>query len=59
MITFNSTAAYLWQELQALESFEIEDVSELLVSKYFIDQNTAFQDALSIVKSWENASLIE
>lgn len=58
MITFNTTAAYLWTSLKEKE-FSAKDVSELLKTRYSISDTTATEDANSIIRAWVHSSLIE
>ena len=58
VITLNSSAAFLWQALCGCD-FSVSDVASLLIDKYGIDEETARDDAESIIKTWEKASLIE
>lgn len=58
VITFNASAAFLWKSLY-LKDFSKEDIAELLVGRYSIDETTAKSDADSVLQMWEDASLIE
>lgn len=58
MITLNSSAAMLWEELKS-KSFEIEDAADLLVSKYGIDRDQAIEDASRIVNLMTEKGLLE
>ena len=56
MISFNESAAYLWENLQ--EEFTVEDLSKLLTQKYDVDNQTALADSANIAQSWLKAGLI-
>ncbi|MBQ8337089.1 MAG: PqqD family protein [Bacteroidaceae bacterium] len=58
MITFNSTAAYLWDSLKD-EEFTTNDIVNLLIKKYSISADMAKEDSDSIISAWQNASIIE
>ncbi len=58
LISFNSTAAYLWQEVENKE-FDIQLLAELLIKKYSIDADTAFADATDIANEWTKAEIVE
>lgn len=58
MITFNSTAAYLWDSLKD-EEFTTNDIVNLLMKKYSISADMAKEDSNSIITAWQNASIIE
>ena len=51
LITLNDSAAYLWQSVEGKE-FDMQTLSNLLVDKYGIDQDTALTDAKAIANKW-------
>lgn len=56
MISFNETAAYLWENLRG--EFTVEDLANLLTQKYEVDSQTALADSANIAQSWLKAGLI-
>ncbi|MBQ0086526.1 MAG: PqqD family protein [Bacteroidales bacterium] len=58
MISFNDTAAYLWEALSGKE-FTVEDIKQLLLEKYEVDGEVAGADAARLARSWAEAGLIE
>lgn len=56
LISLNSTAAYLWQELAGKE-FTIEEMAELLVSRYGIDKELALKDSEVLANAWADAGV--
>lgn len=56
MISFNESAAYLWENLQG--EFTVEDLANLLTQKYEVDRQTALADSANIAQSWLKAGLI-
>ena len=57
MITLNSSAAMLWNELIG-KSFETADAVDLLVARYGIDRREAIADADRILRlMWEKGLL--
>ncbi|MDE6394268.1 MAG: PqqD family protein, partial [Duncaniella sp.] len=48
IITLNSSAAMLWEELKG-KTFEVTDAADLLVAKYSIDPAQALEDATYII----------
>lgn len=58
MITLNSSAAMLWNELKG-KSFEPEDAAELLVAKYGIDREQALADAAHILNLMTEKGLLD
>ena len=57
VITFNSTAAYLWNAIKG-QDFDVTDIAALLEEKYGITHNNAISDGLSIINEWKKVSLI-
>ena len=58
IVTFNSSAAFLWNSLSSKE-FSTLDVANLLKEKYGIDEDIAIADATSLLDTWNKNSLIE
>ena len=58
MISFNDTAAYLWEALSGKE-FTAEDIRQLLLDKYEVDEEVAGTDAAKLARSWAEAGLVE
>ena len=57
LLSLNSSAAFLWEELYGKE-FELSNVSELLIEQYGIDSEVAERDAKAICDSWRNAGVL-
>ena len=58
MVSFNDTAAYLWETLSGRE-FAVEDIRQLILDRYGVDEQTADADAANLAQSWAEAGLIE
>lgn len=58
MISFNDTAAYLWEALSGKE-FSVEDIRQLILDRYEVDEQTAAADAAKLARGWADAGLIE
>ena len=58
MISFNDTAAYLWDALSGKE-FSVEDIRQLILDRYEVDEQTATADAAKLARDWADAGLIE
>lgn len=58
MISFNDTAAYLWEALSGKE-FTVEDIKQLLLEKYEVDEAVAGADAARLALSWAETGLVE
>ena len=59
LISLNESAAYLWQEVSALPSFDDQDVAELLTQKYGIGFQVAMEDAGDLTQRWLDAGIVE
>ena len=58
LITMNSTAAWLWEQV-AGKDFNVETLVSLLIEKYGIDMELAQKDAEAIAKQWTEIGLLE
>ena len=58
LISLNSSAAYLWENLIGKE-FSVEDMAALLVEQYDIDMERALKDSESLSKAWMEAGVTE
>lgn len=56
MISFNESAAYLWEN--AADEFTVEDLARLLLQNYEVDEATATKDSESIARSWIEVGLV-
>ena len=54
----NATAAFLWESLEG-KDFTVQDVKQLLLDEYGIDEEIAARDSAAIVDKWKEAGLIE
>lgn len=58
MISLNSSAAYLWKAVEG-KVFTDEDLKNLLLEQYEVDEETAANDARAIAKAWIEAGVAE
>jgi hypothetical protein len=58
LISLNESAAYLWRELESKE-FSVEDMAELLISRYGIDKELAMKDSSNLCEAWIRAGVAE
>ena len=58
LITLNSTAAYLWKEVEG-KDFNQADLADLLVMKYGIDEELAQKDAAAVLDKWIEIGLVK
>lgn len=58
IVSLNATASYVWKALQGME-FSAEDVRDLLLDKYDVDETTAMNDAVALCGRWKELGLAE
>ena len=64
IISMNESSAFLWNNIQDKE-FTIEDLADLLIGEYMIDENTpldretALADAKAVAEKWIEAEIVE
>jgi len=54
IISMNESSAFLWEEVQKMESFSIDDLVNILCSQYEVDK-----DAEALAAQWGKAGIIE
>lgn len=59
IISMNESSAYLWQEVQKLDNFTIDTLTQLLCEQYEIDEATAKKDVTILATQWAVAGIIE
>ena len=57
LITFNETAAYLWQQVEG-KDFDIEELTRLLLSEYEVSEDIAREDAQATIDDWREIGII-
>ena len=58
LISLNSTAAFLWKNLEGKE-FTEQEMAQLLVDEYGIDMELALKDSAALCQSWVEAGIAE
>lgn len=58
LITLNSSAAFLWKQVEGKE-FDDTKLADLLVEEYGIDRELAEKDSKAIAAQWLEAGLVE
>ncbi len=58
LISLNSTAAFLWENLAGKE-FTVEQMAQFLVDEYGIDMELALKDSEHLCNAWLNAGVME
>ena len=59
IISLNETAAYLWENVSGKESFTVEDLVQLLLNEYDVEESIAREDSQVIIECWNEMELIE
>jgi hypothetical protein len=59
MISLNESAAYLWKAVEHRDSFTAEDLRDLLLEEYEVDEATAAADAAAIAEKWVEIGIAE
>ena len=58
MVCLNDSAAYLWEALSILSSFETDDAINLLLQRYDVDPETARKDTESLLEEWKSTGIV-
>jgi hypothetical protein len=58
MISMNSTAAFLWMEVEGKE-FDAQTLVDLLIDNWDISRETAAKDVDVLLASWKKADVVE
>lgn len=59
IISMNESSAYLWEEVQKMGTFTVDNIVELICNQYEIDEATARKDAVALAAQWGTAGIIE
>ena len=57
MISLNSTAAFLWENVEG-KDFTVEDLTKLLTDNYEVEEERAAADATAIAAKWIEAGIV-
>lgn len=57
MISLNGTAAYLWESVEG-KDFNADDLRDLLLEKYEVEEEVAARDAKALLEKWVEAGLV-
>ena len=57
MISLNSTAAFLWENVEG-KDFTVEDLTKLLTDNYEVEEERAASDAAAIAAKWIEAGIV-
>lgn len=59
IISLNPTAAYLWENVADKENFTVEDMAQLLLNEYDVEEGVALEDCKLIAECWNEMGLVE
>ena len=59
IISLNPTAAYLWENVSKMESFDTDTLVELLLKEYEVEEPIAREDSRLIIERWLETGIIE
>lgn len=58
IVTLNASAAYIWENISD-KDFDAAYVTELLTSRYDVEEKMAHEDAQSLLANWKEIGLLE
>lgn len=59
IISLNPTAAYLWENIAKRDNFTVEDMVQLLLDEYEVEESVALEDCKLIAERWAEMGLLE
>ena len=59
MLSLNETAAWLWQQAQAMGEFTIEALADKLCDEYEVTPDEARRDVAAIIDEWKAVNVVE
>ena len=59
LLALNETAAWLWQQAQAMGDFTIEALAEKLCEEYEVAADMAKADVEQMVAEWQKVGVVE
>lgn len=59
MLTLNASAAYLWEAVATREAFTEDDLVQLLLDQYDVDEATARADVKVLMQRWLEQGVAE
>lgn len=58
IINMNESAAYLWQQMGDGD-YVAEDLAQMLVARYEVDEATALSDCRKLIDEWREVGVID
>lgn len=59
LISLNESAAYIWEAISKMQSFDANTMEKLLLDEYDVKEDEAFTDANNLLTEWKAQGLIE
>ena len=59
LLALNETAAWLWQQAQAMGDFTVETLAEKLCEEYDVTADEAKADVAEMIAEWQNVGVVE
>ena len=59
MLALNETAAWLWQQAQAMGEFTIEALADKLCDEYEVTPDEARRDVAALIDEWKAVNVVE
>ncbi len=59
LLALNETAAWLWQQAQAMGDFTVETLAEKLCEEYEVTADEAKADVAEIIADWQKVDVVE
>lgn len=58
IISMNESSSYLWNKVQEMDSFTVDDMVRLLQAEYEVDEEVARADCETLAAQWGYADII-
>ena len=59
LLALNETAAWLWQQAQAMGDFTVESLAEKLCEEYGVTADEAKADVAEMIAEWQKVDVVE
>ena len=59
LLALNETAAWLWQQAQAMDDFTVESLAEKLCEEYDVTADEAKADVAEMIAEWLKVDVVE
>lgn len=59
LLSLNDSAALIWNELVDEDEFTLDDMVEVLLDNYEVEEETARQDCEDILDEWKSIGVVE